>query len=108
MPSYIFECFKEDGGCGKVFELVESMVAISTLRPFCPKCRKIKAVSRSFAKETPHIHEGYKTVGMLADRQTAKLSADEKAHMSKKQNEYKKKKPNIAPPPGMKWGKDIT
>ena len=107
MPCYVFECKKTQGGCGETFETVCSMSQISELKPKCPACKKSKFIARNYRLESPLVFEEVKTLGMYAEKRGNKMSKDEKDNMTKKHNEYKTKRPDQAPPPGMKWGKDL-
>ncbi len=85
---YNFECYKEDGGCGSQFEISCSMSEISELKPKCPECGKKKAVSRVFGGI---VVSTTRTLGGLIDKNTAKLSEDNKQHLHEKHNSYRKK-----------------
>ena len=89
MPVYSFTCDNEDGGCGHNYEIVKSMSEIEGFKPKCPKCKKKKSF-QNFGGV--NVIEGPKTLGSLADKNTAKMSADEKHYIYEKNNAYRKQK----------------
>ena len=91
MPEYIYSCAKEDGGCGDSFSLIMSVSQVDdNNRPKCPKCKKNSAVHRDFKEENSHADAGPSTIGMLMDKNTDKLSTDEKlAIFNRTRNEEK-------------------
>lgn len=86
---YDFECYLEEGGCGNQFEVKSSMDEIIGLKPKCPACKKKKAVARNYGGV--HVFEGPKTLGSLADKNSSRMSADYKHHLTEIHTEYKKK-----------------
>jgi len=53
----------------------------------CPACRKRKPLHQLFGCAEVHVHT---TLGVYADKQSTKLSADERHHLTNKHNEYRK------------------
>jgi len=90
MPIYIFECYQEDAGCGCTFEIQASMNESTNLKPTCPKCRKRRSVSRNYQLQDVLVNDGSpKTIGALADRNTSRMSTDQKKRIYNKNNAYK-------------------
>jgi hypothetical protein len=52
----------------------------------CPKCRKRKSLTSVFFPPNVNIPS---TLGSIAEKNTDRLSEDEKHHLNKKHNEYK-------------------
>jgi len=77
MPTYQFICDTEKSGCGSLWELEASMSEISDIKPSCPQCKKRKPVHQDFS--TINVFGPDKTLGSLADKNTNKMSIDEKA-----------------------------
>lgn len=102
MPVYSFTCNAEKGGCGHVYEEEMSMDKISKYKAVCPQCKKKK----SYINYTTNIIPPSKTLGMLADKNSDKMSEDYKSHLLDKNNEYKKKKFTGKLPKGAKLMKD--
>ncbi len=89
MPTYIFECYEEKGGCSHTFELIATMGEASSLAPKCPKCNKKKPVARSYRLQTITVRDNTpKTLGELATKNAKRLSTDEKAHLKRKHTAY--------------------
>lgn len=101
MPTYLFECEK----CDHTEEIVAHMSDVKGLRPTCPDCKQ--PLIRDFAAESVSVSEGPKTVGMLAQRNTEKLSSDERKYINDKNTEYLRKTPDKSLPEGMRYGKEI-
>lgn len=85
MPEYIFKC--ED--CETEFSEVCSMSEIQTLNVGCPNpdCYSLNVI-RNFKAESKHGFEGPKTLGALADKNSSKISKDEKEYLKKKHFAY--------------------
>ena len=98
MPIYSFFCSK----CQDDFEIVQKISEYSG-KAKCPNCHK-KSSQRLY--DVPHCsiilgnHE-LKTVGHVVDRNTEKMSNDEKSHLTHKHNEYKYNKKYKELPRGM-------
>lgn len=89
MPTYEFYCDPDDGGCGNVIEIRCSFDDKDTNQPkSCRKCRKRKALREVFGSADAFIP---KTVGSLIDKNSGKMSEDEKQHLNKVHNAYKEK-----------------
>ena len=87
MPIYSFICDDEEGGCGHTFEIGKSMSKIEKYKPKCPKC-KCKKCYQNFGAVS--VMEAPKTVGSLADKNTSRMSEDEKRYIYEKNNAYRK------------------
>ena len=103
---YTFLCDTEDGGCGTSFELsclLEDYETTINRPQTCPNCRKRKSVHRDLQTDAP-IHVGDsspKTVGSVCDKNSSRMSEDQKIHLTKKHNEYKEAPPLRELPKGM-------
>lgn len=82
MPRYEFEC----EGCQSHFEIVCSMNEIEGLKPKCPTCKKNKKVFRDFSGSHVSVP---KTLGSLADKNTSKMSSDQKEYLTNKYDHRK-------------------
>lgn len=86
MPTYIFKCDEEEG-CGHEWEFKCLMSELDDKKPkSCPQCKKRKTIHQVFGDVAVNIP---KTLGSLADRNTSRLSEDERTHLHKKHHEYK-------------------
>lgn len=107
MARYTYQCYKDDGGCDHVFEIActiaEYQEKHADKQHTCPNCRKRKPVNRNYQIDGPmYVGDSTpKTLGALADRNTSKISVDEKHHLNKVHNEYKEKAPTKELPDGM-------
>jgi len=91
MPIYTFECYEEDGGCGQIFDISCGMNEISTLpKPLCPNCNNNIAVSRNFNSDVYVFDSSPRTVGALAERNTNRMSEDQRNALNEKHTSYKK------------------
>ena len=92
LPLYSFICDKDNNGCGNTFEVTATMTDAPALYPTCPTCGANQPVRRNYqAEQTTVINATPKTLGMLADRNTSKMSSDEKNAIYMENNEYKHK-----------------
>ena len=91
MPTYQFYCDPDEGGCGNATEISCSFDDKEKSRPkSCRKCRKRKAIIEIFGGGAYlFIPE---TLGHTMDRNSSKMSEDEKHHLNKKHNEYREPK----------------
>lgn len=90
MPTYVYECDPDEGGCGDTFETVQGYHDKPLKK--CKSCKKhkLRRVITAFRfKQEP------KTIGSLADANTSKMTQEQKDKI----HPEKKKKPD---PP---WGK---
>ena len=75
MPIYVFEC----ENCGDQLEIKRSITEKIPNRRKCPLCKELKLHRVIFA---PHVYnkpgDGEISVGLLADRNTERMSSDEK------------------------------
>lgn len=107
MARYTYLCDKEDGGCNHSFEIsctiAEYQEKHVDRRHTCPKCRKRKPVRRDFMTDTlSYIGDATpKTLGGQCDKNSRKISVDEKHHLTTKHNEYKEVTPLRELPDGM-------
>ena len=87
MPTYEYLCDEDDGGCGNIIEVSCLMSERENNLPkSCPKCKKRKSIRQLYGVGALHMPS---TLGSLADKQTGKMSDDEKHHLTKKHNAYK-------------------
>ncbi len=92
MPTYIYECFEEDGGCGTQYEQKLSVSDLDSYKPKCPTCKKRKCVKRNLVAELSEVYftqSQPQTLGALAERNTTRLSNDERSHIKYETNKYK-------------------
>jgi hypothetical protein len=106
MPEYTFYCDIKKGGCDHHFTLIMLMCDYSP-RQVCPKCRKIEPVCRNYQEDLAQgqVVKGDDeiTLGQLAQRNTERMSKDEREALTRKHNAYKENKPYPELPPGMSW-----
>jgi putative FmdB family regulatory protein len=87
MPIYSFFC----ESCNLPFEVNRSRdKAGQSAR--CPACHSEKHTYRDYVADDVSLTEGPKTLGSLADRNTGKLSIDERANITHKLDPKKKRK----------------
>lgn len=83
MPIYRFEC----DNCHSGFEISRLMHDLEK-HPKCPTCNSLETY-QDFS--SIYVCDGSpSTVGGLAERNTARMSEDEKHHINEKNNAYKK------------------
>lgn len=88
MPQYKMTCRKNLGGCGHVIEFTCLMSELKEKRPkSCPKCKKRKTLQSIFFTPSTQFYE---TLGHTADKNAEKISVDEKHHLTKQHNAYRK------------------
>ena len=85
MPIYDFTCDSDKEGCGQPFEATCSMQDISSFKPKCPICHSNKKVIQVY--NVPYVSVP-RTLGSLADKNSAKMSSDYKNHLSAKHTAY--------------------
>jgi len=110
MPTYSFQCDEEKGGCSECFERTFSFQEYDDkvkrrLIP-CPNCGKRKSVIQTINLPL-HVGVSGRTLGVLADRNNAKLSVDHKHALKEKHNAYKEDTISKKLPDGMTRGKDL-
>ncbi len=106
MARYTFLCDEDDSGCGHTFEIACSISEYEEKidRPqTCPECRKIKSVRRDLQSDAiMYVGDSTpKTLGAKCDKNSSRISADEKHHLNKKHNAYKEVAPSKPLPKGM-------
>lgn len=101
MPTYVFICDDEDGGCGRLFELTCLMSEIANLKPTCPLCSSKDAPRRHWQSHAVYSYASIRTVGALAEHNTDKMSADHIHSIYKKNNAYKEERKKAPLPDGM-------
>ena len=83
MPIYVFEC----ENCGDQLEIKRSITEKIPNKRKCPACKELKLSRVIFA---PHVYnkpgDGEISIGLLADRNTERMSSDEKELVN---NQYK-------------------
>ena len=102
MPNYTYYCTQ----CDSFFE---KFAYISDYQPqeLCPKCDSSQHVSRALEYDISTIHNNVVvgdneiTLGQLADRNTKKMSRDEKIDRYYDQNKYRWEGPDPDLPNGM-------
>ena len=89
MPTYVFKCEE----CDHELEVEQSITKPTPNRKKCPNCKKNKLNRVLF---TPHVYnkpgDDKITLGLLADRNTTRLSEDQKKSIDKKYGGKKKGK----------------
>ena len=89
MPTYVFKCEE----CGYELEVEQSIKKPTPNRKKCPACGKNKLERLLFA---PHVYnkpgDDNITLGLLADRNTERLSSDQKQAIDEKHGRKKEKK----------------
>ena len=103
MPNYNFIC----KNCGDI-ELFMQMAAYDEFKCRCPQCQN--KLERNYGRDifVARDDSSGMTLGTFAERATAKLSDDEKAHKHYEQNKYKYETPSDPLPEGMSYGKEHT
>ena len=90
MPTYEFYCDPEEGGCGNLIQISCPFAEKEEKRPkSCKKCRKRKSLIENFGGDTALLV--HSTLGSHIDKQSSKMSEDEKQHLKNRHNEYRKK-----------------
>lgn len=85
MPRYDFTCEE----CEVTFEVSCSMSEISDLHPSCPHCNCPEKVYREFGGDI-YVSGGTVTIGSLCDKNTSKMSSDERGHLTHKHTEHRR------------------
>ena len=97
MPEYSYCCDPQQGGCGYTFSVVQSFSQYKVLKR-CPKCKKHKLI-RDYSEDnvTGSVKGsgGARTIGQLAEKNSSRMSSDQKEVLNKKHNEYRDKKDNL-------------
>lgn len=88
MPVYGFECHKSEDGCGLKFDICCSRDEIVDYKANCPNCSTNSSVFRNFEGNIYVCDSSPKTVGALAERNSARMSKDHKRSL---ESEYKNK-----------------
>jgi hypothetical protein len=101
MPTYVFLCDDEAKGCGKLFDVVCLMHEISEVTPTCPFCSNKRSPRRHWQSQAIYSYTKTRTIGALADSNTAKFSDDYKACLTEKNNAYKLERKKAPLPAGM-------
>ena len=92
MPTYQYICDTDDKGCGEIIETSCLFAEREANQPKqCPNCKKRKPIHQVFG--TPYLSIP-KTIGSLSDKNSSKLSSDEKHHINSKNNDYREKGTN--------------
>lgn len=90
MPTYTYYCSK----CDNRFEIFANIGNYKQCYE-CPKCNDISDVTRALGYDISTVHrevianDDNITLGQLADRNTKKMSRDEKINRYYEQNKYK-------------------
>lgn len=92
MPTYTYECYADKRGCGHIFEVKLPANEIADYKARCPNCKKKSSTGRNFTADLSNVHVGHaspQTLGALAERNTSKLSNDERAKINQENNAYR-------------------
>ena len=84
MPEYSFICLD----CESHFEKFMSMADYNPSQE-CPTCHKSDNVYRDYESDNVSGNIANRTLGALADKNTSKMSEDERHSLWKKHNEYR-------------------
>lgn len=95
MPEYSYSCDPQLGGCGYFFTVFQKLSKYRQLKK-CPECKKHKLV-RDYAEDSVYTATSSDgaTIGHLADKNSARMSNDEKAALTKKHNKYREDKGSL-------------
>jgi len=102
MPEYTFRC----SACTHTFSIITTMVEYNDTQK-CPVCKHIKSVHRDYVSDLSTINTNVKLgdddlkLGHLAKRNSERLSNDEKAKITEKNNAYKNEESTKELPKGM-------
>ena len=88
MAIYTYFCEK----CEVHTEIQQSIMDPLYIPP-CTKCKSIKNIERDFQADIGYSIEGIKTIGSYADRNTSKISQDEKKWIERKNKMDKDSRP---------------
>jgi len=108
MPSYSYKCNNKK--CGLEFEEFMTMDEYDRCKILCPRCRT--KATREFLKDLPatsvKLSNDQIKLGHLAQRNSEKLSNDERNHLNYEHNKYKYEEPTKDLPSGMTRTKKFT
>jgi hypothetical protein len=104
---YSFLCDPEDNGCGHSFEIScwisEYDAAIKGLK--CPKCNNKESIRRNYEVDTINTSviksDSEITIGHLAERNSKRMSDEQKAKVNYEHNKYLFENPAQDLPAGM-------
>ena len=89
MPTYVFKCEE----CDHHLEVEQSIKKPTPNKKKCPNCKKDKLIRLLFA---PHVYnkpgDDSITLGLLSDRNTERLTSDQKEAIDEKHGRKKEKK----------------
>jgi len=90
MPLYSFVCDSEDGGCGHEFDINCYMCDYdaTTKNIKCPQCGKTSFIHRKYEEDNVNGVMGTRTLGSLAEKNSAKLSDEAKARLNYEHKSY--------------------
>lgn len=101
MPTYQFYCDSDIGGCNNKFEVTMMMSELDDFKPVCTECTRHEFMRLQLY--TPYVYDSSpRTVGTLSERNTRKMSRDEKNHIYTKNTEYRDKRFSGSLPDGGK------
>jgi len=90
MPTYQFHCDPDEKGCDHLVEVFCLYSQLEEKKPkSCPNCRKRKPFKKVLGGNPTLLMNN--TLGMRVDKNSNKLSEDEKHHLQTKHNDYKDK-----------------
>lgn len=102
MPEYTFICTE----CNDIFSVFVPMSDYMD-RQICPKCNTDISVRRHYMSDLSSVLRSIRKsddelkIGHLAQRNTEKMSADEREALTRKHNNYRYKEPEHELPKGM-------
>lgn len=79
MPVYCYEC----ESCDIKWEIKKPSTRVNQ-QEICPECGYKGSVSRDYLSEGVSVQESTKTLGSRADKNSNKISTDEKEHIKSK------------------------
>lgn len=89
MPTYSYQCYAEDGGCGHQFEVKREVSNTATIT--CPECKKRKPVGRDFQADSINFFGPTKTLGSQADKNRASMSNDAVQAINRRNTKHRRK-----------------
>lgn len=104
---YTFICDPDENGCGHTFEIScwISEYDACTKELKCPECGKKESLVRDYLNDSVHTSviksDSEITIGHLAERNSKRMSAEEKARLNYEHNKYLFENPAQDLPAGM-------
>ena len=102
MPEYSYSCDPQSGGCGYFFTVFQKISEYKQLKR-CPECKKHR-LARDYSEDgiytSVKLSDNEITVGHLANRNSSKMSGDEKKELKEKHNKYREERKDELPVKG--------